>query len=306
MDKRNFTKACASPDELVSFLKLRGLSFSNPEQAKHSLEVVSYYRLSGYFKPFYTSQQNHQFRTGTSFERIWGIYAFDRELRLLVSDALERIEIALRSAMSNRLSKKYGNLWYISKECFGKQWSEPNRKTFDSPCDYFKAEINRICRDQKEDFIKHYFSEYQDPAYPPSWMVMECLSFGKCTSLFRNLAKVSDKADISSVFRYHPRVIESCLEPLRHIRNICAHHARLWNRWFVFTPKHMKAFGDVETKQFTLHEQLIMLHKLNQNISPASQWRKRLYDLFVQYEEHVPYFFAGFQSDWKNDPFWQL
>jgi len=306
MEKRNFSKKYASQDELINVLIRRGLSILNLEQAKRHIDVAGYYRLSGYFRPFYLSTNNHQFQKDTTFERIWGVYAFDRELRLLLSDTLERIEIALRSAMSNCLSKKYGNLWYLSEECFKKEWVTPNKITGSSPSDYFKAEIYRICREKKEDFIKHYFSEYHHPAHPPSWMIMECLSFGKCTSLFRHLAKVSDKAEISAMFGYHPRVIESCLEPLRHIRNLCAHHARLWNRWFVFTPKHMKAFGNIQTKQFTLHEQLIMLHKLNQSISSQSKWMDRLHTLFVEYEEYVPYTLAGFSSDWKNDPFWEL
>lgn len=307
MQKRKCTKTYLSIEEQLNLLKQRGLTIHDHEKAKHCLETVSYYRLSGYFKPFQRHHNDiHQFFQSVSFEQIWGVYVFDRELRLILLDVLERIEVALRSAMSNCLSNKYGNLWYLSTECFSQEWFDHDPKMRESQSDYFKYEVNRICRSQNEEFIKHYFDQYNQPPYPPSWMIMECLSFGKCISLFRYLKTRQDKTEISKVFGYHPKVIESCLGALRYVRNVCAHHARLWNRWFVFIPRHTKAFGNIETKSRSLHEQLVMIQKLHQKISPDSSWKERLYDLFVRYEEFVPYHLAGFQKDWVNDPFWDL
>ena len=179
-------------------------------------------------------------------------------------------------------------------------------KPGESPSDYFRKEVNHICKEEKEEFIKHYFSKYQHPTYPPSWMIMECLSFGTCLNLFRYLAKINDKSIISKTFGYHPKVVESCLVALRYTRNICAHHARLWNRWFVVIPKDVKAFSAIPTKSRSLHQQIIIIHHLNKIISPNSLWKNNLFSLFNRNKENVPFHLMGFQKDWQNDPFWKL
>lgn len=306
-DRKSFSKAAATIDEQVRILKQRNLVIADLDKAKHYLSTVSYYRLSGYFKPFQqTNSSSHLFKPKTTFENIWSLYVFDRELRLLISDAIERIEVALRTALSNSMSLHYGNLWYLDDTPFSKHWLEPKGRAHESPYDFFKREINHICARQKEEFIKHYFSKYNNPPYPPAWMVMECLSFGKCTSLFRNLKKLEDKKAVCKVFDYHPRVIESCLEPLRYIRNICAHHARLWNRWFVYIPKEIKAFGNVPTKTRSFHEQALMIDRLHQSIAPHSSWKKRLHTLFENHEESVPFEYMGFGDNWRKNPIWTI
>ncbi len=134
-------------------------------------------------------------------------------------------------------------------------------------------------------------------------MIIECLSFGRCTSLFRNLSKLADKKLICEIFDYHPRVIESCLESLRYTRNLCAHHARLWNRWFVFSPKMFKAFGSFETTPQSFHETIYMISKLHNKICPHSSWKKRLNALFVKYSSDVQFTLMVFNKDWQNDTF---
>lgn len=135
---------------------------------------------------------------------------------------------------------------------------------------------------------------------------MECLSFGKITSLFRNLATLKDKKSISDIFGYHPRVVESTLEPLRYTRNLCAHHSRIWNRWFLYAPKHLKAFGSLVPPSNSLHMQAFIIHKLNESISPNSGWRNNMRMLFSEYANYVPFELMGFLRDWENDPFWAM
>lgn len=306
-NKKIFDKQALSIDEQITSLQKHGLYISDIEHAKHCLGTVGYYRLSGYFKPFRTvSTYESSFQDGSTFDQIWDIYAFDRELRLLFLDMPERIEIALRTAMSNHLSLKYGPLWYTLNDCFHERWTDFSKKSGQSPSDYFKKEVNQICQKEREEFIKHYFTKYNHPTYPPSWMIMECLSFGKTLNLFRYLGKVSDKAAISKLFGYHPKVIESCLITLRYTRNVCAHHARLWNRWFVIIPKHIRAFSPIQTNQRSLHQQAIVVHALNKAISLNSDWQNRLFSLFEKHQENVPFRLMGFQKDWQNDPFWGL
>lgn len=310
--KAKFEKKSLLINEQIKLLLDRGLVIKDQKLAEHCLSTVGYYRLSAYFKSFLLLNNNgeHKFKAGVTFEQIWQVYVFDRELRLHVSDALERIEIALRTSLSNAMSHKYGNLWYLEAKPFCQKWITPpksnngSKKKF-SPQQYFINEIKEICGGRKEDFLKHYYAKYNDPMYPPSWMIIECLSFGKCTSLFRNLSKLEDKRIASNVFGYHPRVIESSLEPLRYTRNLCAHHSRLWNRWFVYAPKHLNAFGNLGSEPNTFHMQAFLIDKLNEAISPGSKWKERLFHLFEKYSQYVPFEFMGFKSEWKKDLFWK-
>lgn len=309
--KRKFGKKSLLINDQINLLVQRNLIINNKEKARQCLETVGYYRLSSYFKPFLLENncEEHLFKSGSNFEQIWQIYVFDRELRLHVSDALERIEIALRTALTNVLSEKYGNLWYLSKEPFQESWInrtiDNSKKKKLSSRQYFIKEIEKICQDKKEDFLKHYYKKYRHPNYPPSWMMMECLSFGKCTSLFNNLKELKDKKMISMVFGYHASVMVSILEPLRYTRNICAHHSRLWNRWFVYSPKHFETLNNLNCKQNTFHMQGFVIDKLNEAICPGSQWKKRLFNLFEKYSEYIPFHLMGFQIDWRNDFFWK-
>ncbi len=126
--KKSFSKKSLLINDQINLLIGRNLIIKNLDQARLCLETVGYYRLSAYFKPFLIENQNddHLFRQGSTFEQIWQLYIFDRELRLHLSDALERIEIALRTALTNILSEKYGNLWYLSKKPFQESWLKNN------------------------------------------------------------------------------------------------------------------------------------------------------------------------------------
>jgi len=91
----HYLKAALSfPDQLAQ-LQQRGLHVTDPDRALHWLRRVSYYRLSAYFLPF---KNGESFRPGTEFNDVAGLYIFDRKLRLLVLDAIERIEVALRTS----------------------------------------------------------------------------------------------------------------------------------------------------------------------------------------------------------------
>lgn len=88
----------------------RGLH-GDPLVLKQTLQKVNYYRLSGYWFPF-RDYPYETFKTGTNFETIWRRYTFDRHLRLLVLDGIERIEVAIRSEITYELAHRYGPFGY--------------------------------------------------------------------------------------------------------------------------------------------------------------------------------------------------
>lgn len=150
--------------------------FDDIKSAELYLSGISYYRLSAYWYTFLTSpKNNHVFQAGTRFQQVINTYVFDRKLRLLLFDEIERIEIALRTQIIYSFCHHYGNNWYEDK------------KLFKTPKYYYKfqtlmlEEMNRT----SEVFIKHYRDKYTDPANPPAWMVLELASFGQLSLLYK-------------------------------------------------------------------------------------------------------------------------
>lgn len=304
MQKQNFTKLPTTIDEQITLLKQRGMQLSDDAFIRHCLSTVTYYRLSAYIKPFENDTSSHKVKPNIHFNDVWNLYVFDRELRLLFLDVLERIEVALRTSMVNVMSTKYGAWWYFEKELFKSDWFKINPKNEKSPADAFKYEVGSICdKKNSEGSIKHYYKKYGIPAFPPSWMLFEFLSFGKCTSLFRYLQNHQDKAEICKVFKFHPNIVESAMESLRYTRNICAHHSRLWDRWFVYKPRYIKELSTTKCRPGTLKEQIVLLMLFH---FPNSTWKERLYHIF---EKHmlpsVPIYLTGIDNDWKNDLLWR-
>ena len=297
---RKYTKPATKIDQQIDLLDERGLAISS--NAKHLLSTVSLHRLSAYFHPFKV-HNSEQFNPKTSLDQIWALYTFDRQLRLLILDTIERVEIALRTSLSNTLSCRYSPWWYLDDQVFKTSWSGNT-----GPKQSLINETQQICRNKKHnEEIQEYYKKYDEPPYPPSWIIIEFLSFGQCTSVFRYLRSPQDKSAICSPFDFHHKIFESMLEPLRYTRNLCAHHSRLWDRWFVYKPRAIDELHTIKCKPGTIKEQLALLYLLNKRISPKSAWIKRLHKLFEEqnsFPVHIEK--MGFQSDWQNDPFWEL
>jgi abortive infection bacteriophage resistance protein len=219
MCKVPYTKPPLSYSEQIQLLKSRGLEIENEPKALHLLEVISYYRLSGYWYPMLSDKENHIFKPNSTFETAYCIYKFDRELRLLILSELEKIEIGFRAKMIYELSHSYGVFWYTDPLNFQNQ--KKYSETFAKIC----TEYDR----SDEDFIKSYKNKYSD-SMPPSWMMFEFSSFGILSSLYSNLLPGRGRRTVAKYFGLSDNVMESWVHSLVYLRNICAHHSRLWNK----------------------------------------------------------------------------
>jgi abortive infection bacteriophage resistance protein len=115
-----FNKPPLSLPDQLQLLISRGLTVSDQAEASHYLTYIGYYRLSGYALPFQkggSGADRHDFKPGTTFTQILERYVFDRRLRLLVMDAVERIEVAIRAALSNAIAPQHGAHWYLNPSC---------------------------------------------------------------------------------------------------------------------------------------------------------------------------------------------
>lgn len=132
--------------------------------ALHYLQYIGYYRLSAYTLHF--QDEGHfdkHFKASTTFEQVLALYVFDREVRLLILDAIERIEVAVRTCMVNHMSIKHGSHWFMEKALFGSKFKH------DEFLDFIDDELGipetakKPDRPHNEVFINHYYSKYDDP-----------------------------------------------------------------------------------------------------------------------------------------------
>ncbi|WP_268972443.1 Abi family protein [Pseudomonas salomonii] len=116
---RTFSKPAIDVPAQLELLKLRGLIIHNEARAERFLQSVSFFRLSPYMRPFQQPEdRHHHFREGSQLGQLTRLYDFDRRLRLLTMDALERVEIASRSVISNHMGPTHGSHWYINPRIF--------------------------------------------------------------------------------------------------------------------------------------------------------------------------------------------
>jgi len=299
--KRTFTKKAASFDEQIHLLKSRGLSIQNEEQTKFYLKNIGYYRLSAYELPFQRgdrSEAHHQFLPGTTFEQVLELYTFDRKLRLLVMDAMERIEIAIKSIVINEMCIPYQAHWYMDRTHFVNGFDhEGFIKSIHKDIDHGKNSEN-----VRNISIRHYYENYDAPSMPPLWMVFEALTFGTVSLIYGWLPHVDQKR-IADQFNLGVPILKSWLQAASYTRNLCAHHARLWNRVYTKKPKEMMEYKGEFTPNTKFYAQACMLHIFMQRISPESHWANRLSTLLSEHpniaKEHM-----GFPADWEAHPLW--
>ena len=176
-----FNKPPLSLPDQLGLLFSRGLTVNNAPDAAHYLTHIGYYRLSGYTLPFQVGgigSDRHDFKPGTTFDDILDRYVFDRKLRLLVMDAVERIEISVRAAMSNAIAARHGAHWYLNPRLFS--------RTFDHGrfLNDIKQQIGHVSANnrRRDIYIEHYYQTYSTPDMPPSWMVFESGRSGRSLS----------------------------------------------------------------------------------------------------------------------------
>jgi len=300
MGNAKYTKPALTLEQQLELLIQQGLIINDKELAYQALKSVGYYRLSGYLLPFklpHHHSKPRQFKENTTFEQGLQLYEFDCKLRSLVLRAIEKIEIAVRAGISNVTSLHWGAFGYL----------EGTNYKAAKPYELLIRNVEKIIKDKHEVFIQHYLQKYNEPSYPPIWMMIEVLSFGVCSKLFTNIKDIHIRLEIAQHFNQHTTVIESWLRALTYTRNLCAHHSRLCNRWLVnipILPKQDALSPHMASKQFHIAVIFYVIVRLLEAIEPHSSWRQELYALFSDYPL-IPGPAMGFETDWRHDPFWE-
>jgi abortive infection bacteriophage resistance protein len=271
------------------------MEITDVAEAEFYLQHLNYYRLGAYWLPFEADHATHQFKPGTCFKKVLNLYIFDRELRLLVLDAIERVEVSVRSQWAYQLGHLHGSHAHLDRSLFSAYWQD-NLKTL-------RGEVNR----SNETFIKHLQATYGEPL-PPVWAVCEVMSLGSLSRWYDSLRPKMTRRKIAEPYNIDEEVLKSWLQHLSLVRNICAHHSRLWNRDFTIIPKAPKRKPRQIAGQFIpnsrkLYNTLVLLAHCLDVISPRHDWRGRLKALIVTHGISVSA--MGFPNDWLERSIWQ-
>jgi abortive infection bacteriophage resistance protein len=314
--KERFEKQCTLPADLIPLLRGRGLLIADEAMAVDYLTHIGYFRLSAYFRPLYRDPKSrtHEFRNGATFERAMELYRFDRKLRLAVFNEIEKIEVALRGALSNTVSDGYKDVfWITKKESYDNRpytIKKKNGELVEARFD-FEDTLGRITGEidkSKEDFIKQFRKRYGNP-YPPAWMIVEILPFGSLCMIYRNIRDNGLQKQIAGQFDLPVGVFSNWFEVLTNLRNMCCHHARMWDKEISIDPAypknrrdHFVSNEDGRLKTHNLYIRLAIIKYLLGYVSPANTFTQKLKNLFERYNPDLAA--MGFPADWESEPVW--
>ena len=309
MAKAPYTKPALSYADQLIQLRDRRLGIQDEDKALHLLQTLSYYRLSGYWYPMIKDPKHrHRFKEYSTFANAFKIYCFDRELKRLVMSDIEKIEIAIRSKMIYIMALKHGAFWYLDKSLF----SNPSQhgKTIKI--------IDREYQRSDETFIINFKVKYSDP-FPPSWMILEVISFGTLVKLYDNLLSSPEKNDISAYFGVDEITFSSWINSFVDVRNLCAHHARFWNKKLninplvpiaanhdflvnVMAPHKVVGRPDFFNNRKVYFLSSVLIYLLD-TINPKHSFKEKLHELLAKYPM-IDVKAMGFPDGWENENLW--
>ena len=240
----------------------------------------------------------HLYKDGSTFKKVMMLYRFDKKLRLLMFNEIEKIEIAIRRAVMQITADMTGNPFWLTESSYFLDSSKFNETMRAISKEYSKS---------KEEFILHFKRTYSEP-YPPSWILGELLTIGNVNAIYRNIKQNRIRKRIAKRFGLPINVFESWLTVIAVTRNACGHHSRVWNKqnaiqpaipnspageWITQPTDSMRAYFDL----------CIIKYFLN-IISPNNDMLSKLTWLFIRFPE-IDLKALGFPQGWEMEPLWR-
>lgn len=303
MSDLTFNKKALSTEEQLNLLISRGLIINDRRAAVELLKSIGYYRLSSYMRNFQEGSE-HLFIKNTEFKDIIDLYYFDAELRSICLEAIEKIEIAHRAAITNVMCTKFDSHWFYNDTAF-KENLVTQEKIIDYKqicLDLIRKEIQKNDKEYAETFIAKYYEKYSTPDLPPFWMVVETFTIGSLNRLFTSL-KRHYKKEITINIGFKREQDKTFITdagwlfPLCVTRNICAHHSRLCNRTFRIIPKKYREIKEFDAKTNTFYYIALIINLYLNNISNDMSFSENLIALFNKYPR-IEKSKLGFPNGW--------
>lgn len=298
---RPYNKQPLSFARQVRQLTDRGLHVADALLAEETLSRINYYRLSAYWYPFRVRKAGNRvddaFMPGASFERAVELYEFDRRLRLLVMDAIERVEVLIRTRLAYFIAHQYGPFGHLNPAHFHPGFDHAK----------WKSLVDTESTRSTEAFIEHYRNHYLGFPSLPIWMVTEVMSLGTLSHFYRGMSN-PDKRSLSMEFQLHPKRLGEWLHCLTYIRNVCAHHSRLWNRELAIKPDpkgSLWAPPVTPTNERIFFVLLMLRFLLRVGGGHGDDWQLACNDLILPIIQEPSFRLAmGFPTDWLQHPLW--
>lgn len=300
----------------LALLESRGLLVEDKAAALDYLERIGYYRLAGYWYPLRklkTQPQGHSLREDSfipdsRFEDGVRLYVFDKKLRMLALDALERIELAVRVDVAYLLGQ-HDTFAHKNPSLFHPNFLRPNPRNQNSQSDYDKwlEGFKKLqLKASKTVFVDHNVSEYGDL---PIWVAIEIMDFGCLSHLVAGL-RYADKMSIANIYRFtDPTAFEKTLRALNFIRNVSAHHSRLWNVNMVDRANlsSLGIFGN-QLNNYKPFAYFCLMQNFMKVICPNSKWGERFKALMTEFPSTINHTLTlhdfGIVNDWDKENLW--
>jgi len=225
-------KRATTIEEQIEILQKRNVIFKDKDKAREILLDIGFYRIGFYSYPFEKTfpqleNRNHELKSGTTFKSIVDLYYFDYDLRRILVDAINRIEVNIRTYITYTVSNKYRNLpiWFVNKDIMKYQYINS-----------FEDKVYKIIKDNP--IIKRHHSKYKHDKFAPAWKTLEFMTFGGICTLFLNIKDLELRKQIAEHYHCGIGVFINYIETIRIIRNTCAHGGCVYN---ISTPKGIKS-----------------------------------------------------------------
>jgi len=276
-----------SIDEQVENLKSLGLIINDEEYAKRILNDISYFRLikaySLGFKP-----KNGKYNEGVTFEQIVDLYLFNANFRQITFSVIEKIEVNVRCRIANYFADTYGVLGYKDPANFvGEEYHHS-----------FLADIEEeIGRNTRAPFVRNFKENYEGGELP-IYALVEVFSFGTLSKFYKNM-KNEDKKAVAKSFGIGYTYLESWLESISYVRNICAHYGRLYNAKLSKTPMLYKEYSQAGIGNNRIFGVLLCMKQILKNDAHWNQYVDQI-DMLIDKYEKVDVKTMGFPGNWKE------
>ncbi len=274
-------------EEQIQNLLDKKLMIQDVGYAKELLNDVSYFRIMKAFS-LGLKQKNGDYYQGVTFEQIVELYKFNCKFRQMLFTLIERIEVNLRCRLANHFSARYGVLGYLDSA------------NFINP-DYHKdflADIEgEINRNSKSPFVRNFRNNYEDGAIP-MYALVELFSFGTLSKFFKNM-KNEDKKAVASTYRVGYTYLESWIESIAYVRNICAHYGRLYNAKLAKTPILYRQYSQAGIGNIRIFGILLCIFHLVPHDDHWNEFVRQLEELIQKYP-NVKLDTMGFPENWKE------
>jgi abortive infection bacteriophage resistance protein len=282
----HYSKPSLTYELQLGKLEERGMIIEDRDLARFYLQHVSYYRLSGYFYHLYQDDSHQQFKADTRFSNIIRAYNADKALRLALLNAIEFIEISVRANLAYLFSQKHSPFIFQEKNYIKGDFYKDG--VLIQPYDNLKNKIDSEFDRSSEIFAVHFKKKYFKPY--PIWVLLEVISLGTLSSLYKNLRTTNVKKDLARIYNMSSiDEFESALNHLLIVRNISAHHGRLWNRHIdklFMKPKNMNSFNAEKTDSKKIYNTFLLIKHMTSHIKPQEvDFIGQLEKFFITHEE---------------------